>query len=326
VALYAAPGRLGEWLGPAERDAEALGDPTLLAYVHLAQASALFIQGRMAEALPLLEQIRPTAEASADPLLRAQYPAVLGQVLALRGEYPRSIEALNAAIALLQEQPQSQIEVTVATEMLGAVYAYMGQFERALEILGAMHAQTESIQDQAALAASHGFLCSVYQMRGDWAQARRFGELAVETARSAGNVVHEYVGLVFLGLPEARLGDPDRGAETLRRAIAMAEGAGTWVLLGRAHGWLAEVEVLRERPDEALRLAETGLELGHRHGYLFDAALCERARGEALRALGETPAAQAALEAAVAQFEAIGAGPELERSRAALAGLNVGAV
>jgi tetratricopeptide (TPR) repeat protein len=156
-------------------------------------------------------------------------------------------------------------------------------------------------------------------MRGDWAQARRFGELAVETARSAGNVVHEYVGLVFLGLPEARLGDPDRGAETLRRAIAMAEGAGTWVLLGRAYGWLAEVELLRERPDEALRLAELGLELSHRHGYLFDAALCERARGEALAALGETAAARAALRASLDGFAAIGAGPELERTRAALA-------
>jgi hypothetical protein len=112
----------------------------------------------------------------------------------------------------------------------------------------------------------------------------------------------------------------------LRRAIALAEGAGTWVLLGRAHGWLAEVELLRERPDEALRLAEVGLELSHRHGYLFDAALCERARGEALAALGEAAAAQAALQAARAGFAEIGAGPELERTRTVLARGDVGAV
>lgn len=322
VALYAAPARLGEWLEPAERDAQALGDPMLLAYVHLAQASALFIQGRMAEALPLLDHIRPTAEGSADPLLRAQFSAVLGQVLALRGEYPRAIEALNGAIALLERQPQSQIELTVATEMLGAVYAYMGQFDTALEILGAMHAQTENIQDQAALAASHGFLCSVYQMRGDWADARRFGHLAVETARAAGNVVHEYVGLVFLGLPEARLGDPDQGASTLRRAIAIAQAAGTWVLLGRAHGWLAEVELMRDQADDALALARTGLDLSQRHGYLFDAALCERAQGEALAALGQPAEAQRVLQRSLDHFSEIGALPELERTRAALHALS----
>src|SRR5207244_13101816 len=39
VAFYVAPGRLGEWLEPAERDAQALGEPTLQAYVRLAQAS-----------------------------------------------------------------------------------------------------------------------------------------------------------------------------------------------------------------------------------------------------------------------------------------------
>ena len=67
VAFYVAPGRLGEWLEPAERDALALGEPTLLAYVRLAQAGALYIQGRFAEALPLLERIRPTAESTAEP-------------------------------------------------------------------------------------------------------------------------------------------------------------------------------------------------------------------------------------------------------------------
>src|SRR5262249_51366785 len=151
--------------------------------------------------------------------------------------------------------------------------------------------ENENVQDMAALAASHGFLASVYQMRGDWQEARRCCVLAVETARSAGNVVHEYVGLVFLGLPEARLGDVDRGAEAVEGAIAMAQGAGAWVLLGRARGWLAEVELLRSRAQEALELARRGLAVSQQHGYLFDAALCERALGEALAALGE-PAAR----------------------------------
>src|SRR5207245_10973145 len=98
-----------------------------------------------------------------------------------------------------------------------------------------------------------------------WALARQHGMAAVSTARAAGSVIHEYVGLVYLGLPEARLGDADAGTSALRRAIAMAQAARTWVLLGRAHGWLAEIELDLDDPASARRLAEVGLELSTTH-------------------------------------------------------------
>jgi tetratricopeptide (TPR) repeat protein len=312
VAFYVAPGRLGEWLEPAERDAQALGEETLLAHVRLAQAGALYIQGRFAEALPLLDRIRPIAETTADPVLRAQFPRVYGQLQALRGDYAEAVPALHAAIELFGNQPG--IELTVATEMLGATYAYMGQFDRALELIDGAHNRSEAVHDLAALAAGEGFLSATYHMQGDWARARDHGLRALEMARTAGSVVHEYVGLVYLGLPEAQLGEVDAGAGTLRRAIAIAQAAGTWVLLGRAHGWLAEVELLRSGFDDALQLAETGLEVSIRHGYLYDAALCERARGEALVGLGRIEEGRESLESAIAHFEAIGARPEVERT------------
>jgi tetratricopeptide (TPR) repeat protein len=312
VAFYVAPGRLGEWLEPAERDAQELGDPTLLAYVNLAQASALYIQGRFAEALPLLDRIRPVAESTGDPVLRAQFPRVYGQLQALRGDYASAVPALHEAIRRLADQPG--IELTVATEMLGATYAYMGEFERALELISSAHARSESVQDQAALAAGEGFLCAVYHMRGDWALAREHGALAVSTARAAGSVVHEYVGLVYMGLPEAELGNLEAGASSLRRAIAMAQAAGTWVLLGRAHGWLAEIELSRDDPNTALQLAEAGLSLSTKYGYLFDAALCERALGQAKLALGETSVAREHLLRAQEAFAEIGAQPEVART------------
>ena len=316
VAFYVAPGRLGEWLQPAESDALALGDTTLLAYVNLAQASALYIQGRFAEALPLLERIRPIAETTSDAVLRAQFPRVYGQLQALRGDYALAVPALHEAIELLREQPG--IELTVATEMLGATYAYMGDFDPALELIGLAHSRSERVQDQAALAAGEGFLCAVYHMRGDWQTAFEHGIRAVKTAQAAGSVVHEFVGLVYVGLPTARLGKHEEGASSLRRAIAIAQAAGTWVLLGRAHAWLAEIELDRGAPDEALRLASSGLEVSRTHGYLYDAALCERAMGQALIALGDSATGREHLLAAAHQFEAIRAQPELTRTQEAL--------
>jgi tetratricopeptide (TPR) repeat protein len=231
---------------------------------------------------------------------------------ALRGDYASAVPALHEAIRRLADQPG--IELTVATEMLGATYAYMGEFERALELISSAHARSESVQDQAALAAGEGFLCAVYHMRGDWALAREHGALAVSTARAAGSVVHEYVGLVYMGLPEAELGNLEAGASSLRRAIAMAQAAGTWVLLGRAHGWLAEIELSRDDPNTALQLAEAGLSLSTKYGYLFDAALCERALGQAKLALGETSVAREHLLRAQEAFAEIGAQPEVART------------
>jgi DNA-binding SARP family transcriptional activator len=317
VAFYVAPGRLGQWLQPAEHVAQALGDPTLLAYVQLAQAGALYIQGRFAEALPLLARIRPTAESSGDPVLCAQFFRVYGQLQALRGAYAEAVPALHKAIDLLSRQPG--IELTVATEMLGATYAYMGEFERAVDLVEAAHARSENVQDQAALAAGEGFLSAIHHMRGDWQLARDHGARAVNTARAAASLIHEYVGLVYVGLPEARIGNVEAGVSALRRAIAMAEQAGIWVLLGRAYGWLSEIELERNDAESALRCADAGLELSTRHGYLYDAALCQRARGQALAALGQPSAAAEHLALAEGQFAAIGARPELERTVQAMA-------
>jgi hypothetical protein len=101
----------------------------------------------------------------------------------------------------------------------------------------------------------------------------------------------------------------------------MAQAAGTWVLLGRAHGWLAEIELSRDDPHLALQLAEAGLSLSTRYGYLFDAALCSRALGQAQLALGDRSAAHEHLLRARSGFAEIGAKPELARTERAIAAL-----
>ena len=103
-------------------------------------------------------------------------------------------------------------------------------------------------------------------MRGDWGLAREHGARAVSTAREAGSVVHEYVGLVYVGLPQARLGDPEAGASSLRQAIAMAQQARTWVLLGRAHGWLAEIELSLGEPADRSATRRSGSGVEHAAG------------------------------------------------------------
>ena len=93
--------------------------------------------------------------------------------------------------------------------------------------------------------------------------------------------------------------------------IAMAEAARVLVLLGRAHGWLAEIELARSEFEAARRLADVGLGLSQQHGYLYDASLCERALGQALVAMGQVREGREHLAGARDGFTAIGAQPEL---------------
>ena len=345
VGLYVYPGRLAELLRPAEAEARALGDQALLARVWLAQGSALYIQGRFAEALPVFEQLQPLVAASSDHALRVHFTNTLGQLLALRGEYSRAIPLLEEAIELLSAQPG--IQGTVATHMLAATHAYAGDFATADRLLEQtrVHPGLESGHDQAALAASLTFfLEAVHQMRGDWEAACTSGRQAIATAHDANDVIHEFIGHLMLGLPLAHLGDVDGGAASLEQALAIARRADTVLLLGRAYGWLAEVELLRARPTEALQAAQTGLALARNHGYLFDAALCQRALGLSLLALEQQPSsgdgseppsvptisthevptsvasgAEGHIRAALEQFDAIGARPEVARTRLGLA-------
>jgi predicted ATPase/DNA-binding SARP family transcriptional activator len=318
VGLYVYPGRLAELLRPAEAEAHALGDQALLARVWLAQGSALYIQGRFAEALPVFEQLQALVAASSDHALRVHFTNTLGQLLALRGEYRRAIPLLEEAIELLSAQPG--IQATVATHMLAATHAYAGDFATADRLLEETRLYPESGHDQAALAASLTFfLEAVHQMRGDWEAARTYGRQAIATAHEANDVIHEFIGHLMLGLPLAHLGDVEGGAASLEQALAIARRADTILLLGRAYGWLAEVELLRARPTEALQAAETGLALARTHGYLFDAALCHRAIGLALLSLDKAEVAETHLRSALDQFEAIGARPEVARTRLALA-------
>ena len=92
-------------------------------------------------------------------------------------------------------------------------------------------------------------------------------------------------------------------------------------MMGRAHGWLAEIELERGEVDEALALSQRGYDLSTRHGYLFDAALCLRARGKALLASGGPSEGQQCLRDALTRFEAIDAHPEADRTRVTLAPL-----
>jgi tetratricopeptide (TPR) repeat protein len=327
TAFYVDPGRLMEWLTPAEAAAAEVDDTVRLAQVRLAQAGALYIQGQFGAALPRLEQLREMADASDDPLLRAQSDNLLGRLLVIRGELSRGLAALERALAAAEPAsravwPATALERLVSFGLAACAHAFRGDFAAAADPLGrarelAAPAPGQPL-DAAAAAAEAFYRLLVDQTRGDWAATVAQAREAIAHAHAAANLIYEYVSHVYLGLALARQGQVDEGLETQRRALALAERARTRVILGRAHAWLGEVLLVAGRDEAAYDAAARGEALSEAHGFLLEGAMCARVRGEACTALGAWEEAAEALLGARERLGALEAWPEWARAEAAL--------
>jgi DNA-binding SARP family transcriptional activator/tetratricopeptide (TPR) repeat protein len=316
VAFYVQPGRLMEWLAPAEEAALALADNALLAEVWLAQASAIYIQGQFTEALPRLERLLPLAEASGNPALPVRTHNILGRLLALRGEYARGIAHLERAIPPLTAMNEG--EALVSAGLMAAATAYRGAFARARAIMAATLARGIAIHDPVAEVSALVISGTNAQMQGEWEQAIAFGREALPKARQIGNRIYEYNAHFVLGLALARTGQLDEAIAVQEQAITLGTSAGIRIVMGRVYGWLGEIYLIAGRLDDARTATERGRDISIAHGYLAEIALCDRVRGEVETAAGAYDAAASFLDDARTRYAALDARPELARVDAAL--------
>jgi len=336
AAFYVRPGRLMDWLAPAEAEASQLGDAERLAHVWLAQASALYIQGQFTAALPRLEQLQTIADATGDPALRARTDNTLGRLLVIRGELGRGLAALDRALAAAEPGAPgpggsspgplwsaTPLERLVSLGLAACAHAFRGDFARAADTMARSRLLVLAPTDVAARAAAAFYHALIVQTRGDWAATVAYANEAIANARAAASLIYEYVSHVYLGLALARQGQAVEGLAVQQTALALAERAQTRVILGRAHAWLADILVRAGQHQAAYDAALHGEALSKEHGYLLEAAMCARVRGEVCLALDARDEAAAALDQARIDLAALEAWPEWARAEAALGRLHL---
>src|SRR5581483_11665077 len=257
VAFYFRPGELAHWLEAAEREAELLGDQQRLASVWLQQARACYIAGAFGRALPMLNRLRPLAEASGDATLLARCESMLGRLLVIRGEHRRGVELIQQALPRLASNA-SALDLTATTGLLATGLALMGEFEQARAVAASLLPNAARAGDPAVDAVAHFYVALVHHTRGEWEELERHATRALERAREAGSAIYEYLSLVYLGRAQAFLHSISLGIETQERALAAAEQARTRAILGRAHAWLADLYRRAGRLEDARRHAELG--------------------------------------------------------------------
>ncbi|MCW5851330.1 MAG: AAA family ATPase [Anaerolineae bacterium] len=320
VAFYIYPGQLMQWLLPAEADALRLGDESLLAFVWLAQGSALYIQGEFHAARPRLERLLPLVEKTGDPMQMARTRNILGRLLTLQGHAAEGLPLLADAADRL-DAVGAHNDALISRGMMGAERAFQGDFARGLREAEAVYAESLKQADLAAVGAASVFVGAAHCAWGHWAEAEKWSRRALSYVQQAANLVYERNVYLFLGLPLVYQGDLAGGRAALERAIALGGECQSRVFMGRAHAWLAETLLRQGDAARARQEAEQGRDLALATEAHYDLAMAHRVLGQALTALGEWTEAMQELTTAITAFQALGAQPEVGRALAAMARL-----
>jgi DNA-binding CsgD family transcriptional regulator len=200
--------------------------------------------------------------------------------------------------------------------MGGMVLATHGAYARAFEALGAALAIAGEIEHRQWLAAGHCMLGNAYADLLAFPRAKQHLELALSQARAAD--AHYWTRSATAWLASAALAQGD-----LAGAEAILDGALDPELsldsLAPRLLWcvVAELALVRGEPDRALQIADR-LVASALHAAGRPVARLEKLRGEALTALGDLEAAEAALRRACDTAAELGTRPVLWRASLAL--------
>lgn len=172
--------------------------------------------------------------------------------------------------------------------------------------------------DRDGLARAYGNLGTVHAMSGEYDRAARYLNEAIRIRTRMGHV-ESAVYAANLGEVYLKQGRLEAAAPYLERAIAQcrAKTAPGYLLPDALRG-LAELRLAQGDPTAARIAAREALDLAEASGDRANAGAARRVLGEALAQLG-APGALAALDEAIATFEALEHPLELGRAYAAKA-------
>jgi tetratricopeptide (TPR) repeat protein len=339
-------------------EAERLGDPQLIAPIHLSLAWARLALGESTTSPSLKHSLDRVNELGAqldDPSLRALPLALVGTSQALMGPIRDGLRALEEAVPLLESR-QDFIAAAFARGALAIGYGNLGEFDKAeqaarnaveLAANGDLIAQLDAAIAESMVRSARGQLDDAVPL------AKACINRAEETGASACIIASSWV----LGDAYQRQGRLAEARETLQRGMDLAVVVDRKVWQPSLQAWLgstvaalgdgsegdweesletarsignhmgeagilwkrAEAKQRRGDPQAALADFEASARILETEGARPNLARVLRGWGEALAAVGRASEAKAALHRSLALFEELGIDGEAAAVRAALA-------
>jgi tetratricopeptide (TPR) repeat protein len=238
----------------------------------------------------------------------------LGRAYYGLGDYPRAIDLLQQNVVALEGIRLREhfslpgLPSVTSRDVLARCLAEVGAFTEGLARGEESLRIAEAVDHPDSLINACRGLGHVYLHQGAWPQAIVWLERGREVCRMRDIPLLLYLVSSTLGYAYVLAG---RVSDALPLLEPSASTEGVGVLRGRVHGWLSEAYLRLGRRDDALAVAERGLELCRTHAQQGEQAWTLRFLGEihAHRHPPETTVAEAAYREALALAEALGMRP-----------------
>ena len=183
----------------------------------------------------------------------------------------------------------------------GALLYLRSEFDAALEVLSAAHQERALTSDDALVSA---WLSSTLWGRGQVQDAERAADVALAQAQASGDAAARGAAHVALALAAASRGDREQNERHYRLALSASAAAGDSVQLARIHANLSSRAV--EEGDYAGAIEEADLAINAGAGHNLFSALAMSNKAEALMRTGELEEARALLARAIEMFDELG--------------------
>jgi tetratricopeptide (TPR) repeat protein len=277
----------------------------------LAGAEARSEVGRIEEALSLLMRARDLVDDdSFTDVDRADVLFHIGQCRYRMSSVPTAVALFTEALELMRRG--DAVDDRLRCRILrwrSRCYRRQGDWEAARADVEAALELSERLGDGEALAHGYFQASIIAERRGQWVLARSYAERAKalyeeqEDRLNVGRLLNNLGGLTFL------LGDPDRAADYLREAFAVALEVGSKPDAAQAVSSLAQVNLRTGRVALAEEQSRQALSLLEgRVDFLDEQGNAELVLGRALLEQGKLDESQHALAAAEAAFEQLSSG------------------
>ncbi len=232
------------------------------------QGGALVVLGRPREAIPLLEDALPLAEAGGDlrHLVLVRY--TLAMALFGASNYDEALVHLRRA----HEQTVSQLDdhalLGKLTVALGHLHYIQGDFTSALGQYARARELFDTVNDLDNLAAVYSGLSRVHRQRGDLRAAVRYSRLGLgifEARHNQREAAHE---LSNIAARYEELGETEHALATAHDAVQRAQRSHAPDIEALARSTLAAVHFRLGDMDQARREAHAAQQLGLGEGDL----------------------------------------------------------
>ena len=286
---------------------EALGDDEMLFTSTRGLWNCVFDQGEIDRALDLSHRLLEFAERDGGDDKAALAGRALGSTRLNRGEFVDAVAAFEATLEAAEDkslafalQDHGEAPQIVARQYRGWALAMMGRLDEGLADCEAAVAMARELNHPITLAFSIHILSNVLLLRRDYPAAEAASAESLAISRDHGFVFWIAASKVIDGSVRAHQGVVEDGLALAMEGLREWRATGAKLHVATWSALAADAAIANGRFDLAETLIEDGLRAAETQNEGFVLAELQRQQGLLAQERGDTTAARAAFEAALA--------------------------